>query len=108
MTEMEPHQGEIDGLLRRSLAAPIPSLPSDFDKRLMREVSGRSRSLDRYRRMLFVGYGLTSVMACVVMMRGQGLGWGPIAGMVLATLALVTVVRSTWRATHKTMGHSHG
>ncbi len=30
MSEMEPRETEIDGLLRRCMAAPVPSLPSEF------------------------------------------------------------------------------
>jgi hypothetical protein len=40
---MEPREAEIDRLLRRSMSAPIPSLPPDFDQRLMRELSRGSQ-----------------------------------------------------------------
>jgi hypothetical protein len=100
---MEPREAGIDSLLRRSMAAPVPSLPPDFDQRLMREVRRSSQPLDRYRRILLTGYGLTSVVASAVVMRGQGLDWGAIAGMILAPLALVAAARSAWRATHTTI-----
>lgn len=93
MTEMEPREDGIDRLLRRSMAAPIPGLPPDFDQRLMREVERRSQPLDRYHRMLLAGYGLVSVAVSAVIMRGQGLDWGTTAGMILAPLALLAVVR---------------
>ena len=38
MSEMEPREAGIDNLLRRSMAAPVPSLPPDFDQRFMREL----------------------------------------------------------------------
>jgi len=52
MTEKEPREAEIESLLRRSMAAPVPSLPPDFDQRLMRQVRRSSSSLDRYDRLL--------------------------------------------------------
>jgi hypothetical protein len=58
MTEKEPREAEIESLLRRSMAAPVPSLPPDFDQRLMRQVRRSSSSLDRYDRLLLSGYGL--------------------------------------------------
>jgi hypothetical protein len=73
---MEPRQAGIDGLLRQPMAAPVPSPPPDFDKRLMREVRRNSQPLDRYRRILLTGYGLISMAASAVVMRGRGLGWG--------------------------------
>jgi len=93
VTEMEPREAGIDRLLRRSLAAPLPSLPPDFDQRLMRELMRElrrgSQVRDRYGRILFTGYGLTSVVTCAVVMRGQGLDWGAISVMILGPLVLV-------------------
>jgi hypothetical protein len=103
VTEMEPREAEIDHLLRRSLAAPVPSLPPDFDQRLMSKVRRSSQPLDRYRRILLTGYGLTSVVTSAVVMRGQGLDWGPLSVMILGPLALVAATGWAWRAT--TMGH---
>ena len=103
---MEPREGGIDDLLRRSMAAPVPSLPADFDQRLMRKVRRGPQPLDRYRRILLTGYGLTSVMASAVVMRGQGLDWGAISVMILVPLALVATVPWARRATHTTMRHS--
>ncbi len=105
MTEMEPREAEIDNLLWRSMAAPVPSLPPDFDQRLMREVRRSSQPLDRHRRILLTGYGLTSVVASAVVMRGQGLGWGAISVMILGPLALVAAARWAPRATYTTIGH---
>jgi hypothetical protein len=89
VSEMEPREAEIDNLLRRSLAAPVPRLPADFDQRLMREVRRSSQPLDRYRGILLTLYGLTSVVTSAVVMRGQGLEWGIISVMILGPLALV-------------------
>ena len=100
---MEPDEGGIDRLLRRSIAVPIPSLPPDFDQRLMCEVRRRSQPLDRYRRILLTGYGLVSVVVCVVVMRGQGLDWGVVSGTILAPLSLFAIANSSWRAAHTTM-----
>jgi hypothetical protein len=102
---MEPREAEIDRLLRRSMAAPVPSLTQDFDRRLMRRVRRSSESLDRYRQIMFAGYVLISVLVSVVIMRSQGLGWGPIAGLVLAPLVVVAATRSTRRTTVVTVRH---
>jgi hypothetical protein len=103
--EMEPHEARIDGLLRRSMAAPVPTLPPDFDQRLMREMNRGSQPLDRYRQILLAGYALTSVVVSAVVMRGQGLAWEPISVMILAPLALIAAARWAQRATHTTTGH---
>ena len=101
MTEMEPREAEIDSLLRRSMAASIPSLPPDFDRRLMRELRQSSQAPGRYRRILLAGYGLTSVVTSAVIMRGQGLNWGVIAVMILGPLTLVGAARWARRATYQ-------
>jgi hypothetical protein len=95
---MEPREDEMDRLLRRSMAVAVPSLPANFDERLTRELLRSSQQADRYRRVVLTGYGLLSVVVSAVLMRGQGLGWGAIAGMILAPLALVAAVRSADRA----------
>jgi hypothetical protein len=93
MSEMEPREAEIDSLLRRSLAAPVPRLPPDFDQVLSREVRRRSERPNRYGQILFAGYGVMSAAVSIVVMRGQGLGWGVIAAMTLGPLAVVEAVR---------------
>jgi len=102
---MEPREAEIDRLLRRSMAAPVPSLTQDFDRRLMRKVRRSSETLDRYRRILFAGYVLISVLVSAVIMRSQGLGWGPIAGLVLAPLVVIAATRSARHTKLVTAGH---
>lgn len=84
------------------MAAPVPRLSQDFDQRLMRKLRQGSQPRNRYRRILIAGYGLTSVVASAVLMRGQGMGWGSIAVMTLAPIALVAVVPWMRRVTHAT------
>jgi len=98
VTEMEPREAGIDHLLRRSMAAPVPSLPPNFDQRLMGQLRQRSPVLNRYGLILLTGYGLISAVTSAVVMRGQGLGWGAIAVMILGPLALVATVPWAWRA----------
>jgi hypothetical protein len=104
VSEMEPRESTMDSLLRSSMAAPIPTLSPDFDQRLMRELRRSSQPLDRYSRILLTVYGLASVVASAVVMRGQGLGWGFISAMVLGTLTLVAAAGWARRSTHSTMG----
>jgi len=103
VTEMEPREAAIDNLLRRSMAAPVPSLPPNFDQRVMRELRRTLQPLDRFRRTLLVGYGLMSVVTSAVVMRGQGLEWGPIAALTLAPLAVIAAVPLVRRATQTTL-----
>ncbi len=105
MSEMAPREAEIDDLLKRSMAASVPSLPPDFDRRLMGEVRRSTQPLDRYRRILLTGYALLSVMACAVIMHGQGLDWGMISVLTLGPLALLAAAGWARRATYITVGH---
>jgi hypothetical protein len=90
---MDPREAEIDSLLRRSLAAPVPRLPPDFDQVLSREVRRRSQGPNRYGQILLAGYGVMSAAVCVVVMHGQGLGWGVIAAMTVGPLAMLEAAR---------------
>jgi hypothetical protein len=103
VTEMEPRDDGIDNLLRRSLTAPVPSLPPEFDQRVMRELRRNSQPLDRFRQTLLIGYGLISVAASAVVMRGQGLEWVPITALIIAPLALVAAVPFVRRAAQTTL-----
>lgn len=96
---MDPREAEIDSLLRRSMAAPIPRLPSDFNQVLSREVRRRSQGPSRYGQILLAGYGVMSAAVCVVVMHGQGLGWGVIVAMTLGPLAMVEAARRLRRGT---------
>jgi hypothetical protein len=108
MSEMDPREAEIDSVLRRSMAAPVPTLRPDFDQRLTRELRRRSQPSSQFSRILLAAYGGVSAVVSIVVMHGQGLGWGPIAVMILGPLALVATVPWAWRATHSTMRHSAG
>ena len=103
LPNMEPREAGIDRWLRRSMAAPVPSLPPDFDQRLLREVR-RSQPLDRYGRILLTGYALASIAVSAVVMRGQGLDWRVISVMILGPLALVAAARWANRATSTRWG----
>ena len=105
--KMEPNQKEhseegIDRWLRHSMAAPTPSLPRDFEQRMVCAVRRSSQPHDRYDRILLIGYGLVSVVVSAVVMHGQGLDWGVISGTILAPLALVAIARAGWHASHRT------
>ena len=106
MSEMEPREAGIDSLLRRSMAAPVPGLPPDFDQRFMRELRQSSPVLDRYRRILLICYGLLSAVTSAAVMRGQGLGWGATAVTILGPLALIAAVPWVRRATQATVRQS--
>lgn len=95
MSEMEPREAEIDGLLRRSMSAPVPRLSSDFqtdfERGLRRELRRRSRLPNQYGRILLVGYGVVSAATSILVMRSQGLGWEFIAGMTIGPIAIIEV-----------------
>jgi hypothetical protein len=95
------NQAAMDSLLRRSLAAPFPALQSNFDRRLMRRVSRNSKLLDRYRWMLLVGYAIVSAGTSAVIMRGAGLHWIPIGG-ILTPLTLAAAAYAALQAKHAT------
>jgi hypothetical protein len=96
---------EMDRLLRQSMAAPIPRLSPDFHQALSRELQRSSQPPGRFGRILLGGYGAVSVAVCVIVMRGQGLGWASIALTTLGPLAVLELTRRvrrrqwSWRAT---------
>ncbi len=98
---MGPHSDGIDRLLRSSMSAPIPTLPPDFDQRLMRAARRDSAKLVHYRQMVLSAYGIISAVVCAALMRGQGLGWDTIGGFVLAPFASVVVARAAWSIAKK-------
>jgi hypothetical protein len=106
VTEMDPREDGINNLLRRSLAAAVPSLPPEFDHRVMRELRRNLQPLNRFRRALLIGYGLISAAASAVVMRGQGLDWAPITALIFAPLALVAAVPLVRRTTQTALRHS--
>jgi hypothetical protein len=100
VSEMEPDDAGIDALLRHSMDAPVPRLPSDFEQRVMRAVTHESANLDRYGRMVLTGYGLASIAVSGAVMRGQGLGWEMIAAAILGPLAVVAAIPWARRIGH--------
>ena len=101
MSEMKPDASGIDNLLRSSLAAPIPSLPPDFDRKLMRDLREGSQLRDRYRRILLTAYGLLSIATSMLVVRGQGLDWRTTCASVLAPLVSMGAGAGVWRAIRK-------
>lgn len=98
MNEMDLRQTEIDELLRRSMNAPVPGLPPDFERRVMREVRRRAEPLDRRGRLFLAAYAVISAVISAMVMREQGLEWGTTAAAILAPLVLVVVARAVRRA----------
>ena len=96
MTEIESNQHDIDSLLRRSMAAPVPRLAADFDERVLRTVRRGSRPLGRYRQAVITAYCVVSVVVCTVLMRGEGLGWGTVVGTTFGPLMLVVATQPWW------------
>lgn len=93
--ELSPEENDaIDRLLRRSMAAPIPSLSPKFEQRVVRALRSKSEPLDEYHRNLLTGYSVVSVLVSALVMRGQGLPWGAVAASVMAPLIVVAVSRS--------------
>jgi hypothetical protein len=84
---------EMDSLLRRSMAAPVPRLSPEFAGRLSRELRRRSAPPKHFSRILFAGYGVVSAAVSIVVMRGEGLGWVAIGAMMLGSLAVIEVAR---------------
>jgi hypothetical protein len=103
VTEMDPEQLASDNLLRRFMSAPVPSLPPNFEQRVLGQLRRASEPFDRYSRMLLTGYGLTSAVASAAVMRGQGLNWGAISLLILGPLALLAAMGWARRLTRTSM-----
>lgn len=104
MTELDPNQNQnqddkMDAFLRRSLTAPVPKLPANFDQHVLGEIR-RASQPSQYHRALLTGYTVISVIVCAVIMRSQGLPWTTTAAMILAPLALVAIAFSARRTKH--------
>jgi hypothetical protein len=93
MSEMDPREGEMDRLLQRSMAAPVPRLSLGFAERLSRELRRSSQPPSQFGRILLACYGGASAVVSIIVMRGQGLGWVAIAVMTLGPLATLELVR---------------
>jgi hypothetical protein len=90
---MDQREAEMDSLLRRSMATPVPRLSPDFHQLLSRELLRKSRPLNQFDRILLGSYGVVSAVISIVVMRGQGLGWVAIAVMTLGPLATLELAR---------------
>jgi hypothetical protein len=93
MPEPDSRQDLMDGLLRRSLAAPPPRLSADCHARLSHKLRRRSERRS-FGPILLGAYGVVSLLVSLVVMRGQGLDWAPI---VATTLGALTVAAATRR-----------
>jgi hypothetical protein len=93
MSDMDPREAEMDRLLRRSMAAPVPRLSPDFHQGLSRELRRTSQPPNQFGRIFLAGYGGVSAVVSIVVMRGQGLGWAAIAVMTLGPLATLELAR---------------
>ena len=93
MSDPDPPDALMDNLLRRSMAGPVPRPSPDLEKRVSRAVRRRARPSLTITRNLLVGYAAVSVLTSVIVMRGQGLGWGMIAVMTLSSLLALGLPR---------------
>jgi hypothetical protein len=93
MSDMDPREAEMDSLLRRSMAAPVPRLSPQFEQVLSRKLRRRSQPLNQFGRVLLGSYGGVSAVVSFFVMRGQGLGWVAIAVTMLGALATLEVAR---------------
>ena len=93
MPGMDPRETEMDALLRRSMAAPVPRVSPDFHQALARELRRRSQPLNPFGRILLTGYGVVAAVVSVVVMRGQGLGWVAITLTTLSPVAGLELIR---------------
>ena len=93
MPDLDGRQTEMDRVLRRSLAAPVPRLSPDFQERLSLEVRRRTSPPHPFGPILLIGYGAVAASTSIVVMRGQGLSWGTIAAMTLGSLATLELAR---------------
>ncbi len=89
MSDPEPRDLEMDALLRRSMAAPIPRPSPDLQRRVSRALRRRALPSRTATRTLLAGYVVVSAMTSIIVMRGQGLGWGTIAAMTLSSLLVL-------------------
>lgn len=89
MSDLETRDALMDNLLRRSLTAPVPRPSPDLHKRVSRAVRRRARPSRALNRNLLAGYAVVSAVTSIVVMRGQGLGWGAIAVLTLSPLLVL-------------------
>ena len=92
MSDPDPRDARMDDLLRRSMAAPVPRPSPDLEKRVSRALRRRARPSLTITRNLLVGYAAVSTLTSIIVMRGQGLGWGTIAAMTLTSLLVLGLI----------------
>lgn len=93
MSEPISRDDAMDGLLRKSMAAPVPRLSPTFHQNVSRELRRRSAPPVIFGVDLLVGYGLVSVVTCAVVMHGQGLSWPAIAPLTVVPFGILEVAR---------------
>jgi hypothetical protein len=93
MSDPDPRDALMDNLLRRSMAGPVPRPSPDLEKRVSRAVRRRARPSPTITRNLLAGYVVVSALTSVIVMRGQGLGWGMVAVMTLSPLFVLGLPR---------------
>lgn len=97
MPETDPRQAAMDDVLRRSMAAPVPSLSAGFHPRLAQALRRRSEPSPRLARLLLGAYGAVSTLVSVIVMRDQGLGSDVVAGALVGALLLLGGIRAATR-----------
>jgi len=98
MSDMDPREFEIDHLLQRSMAAPVPDLSQDFEQRLADEIQRRSQPIGPRGRIVLIGYGMISLGVSVWVMRDQGLGLPEAAAVIGIMLALMGAISLALRS----------
>ncbi len=94
MKESEIHD-EMDVLLRDSMTAPPPALPTKFAQQVTRHV--RSRRLSQGRRRVLRLYTLAAFVVVLVIMRSQEIEWYLIGVSVVATATVGGLIRAWLR-----------
>ena len=89
MSDPDSRDALMDSMLRRSMAAPVPRPSPDLEKRVSRALRLRALPSPAATRTLLAGYVVVSAMTSIIVMRGQGLGWGMVGVMTLSPLLVL-------------------
>lgn len=100
-------QENMDRLLREMMAAtPPPSLSSDFDRRIAKEV--RPRGLNSIGRRVMIAYAMLALILSVWAMRHQSISWSFVSILISVPLVVVTVVFCSQRTRSRAkLGQAH-